>query len=587
MNIGCSPFTICGSIRRVFNPTPNPMRALSRDFSPRKTIPRFVATSFTLGSFLLATHAAFGAFGVSNSGGFYTVDSGAKLVFKINQSTGDMTSCKYNGVEYQNPSHFSHVESGLGSGTSVSVTTSGNNIIITEHSSKWYGSGNIYHYMVVVKGVDTIYMATYVDSNGGGELRWFSDLDYTVTGMPPGMSQRNQTGGTPVNSPDTVVMPDGTTRSKYDCNQMAKELTVLGASGSGIGVYIAYGNRESSSGGPFFRDIQETSDSKVWGGPGFTNFIYNYLFSGHSQTEPQRLNVLYGPYAMIFTPGPVPAAPDMSFMYNFGFHGSVPASARGRVSLNGVSGIKPGYTYYMGFTNAAAQYWSTLNSTGGGGCPNMKPGTYKMTVYKNELAVWTGSVTVTAGAGTSVHTVTANDPSDASAIWRIGDWDGTPLEYKFAVQKFQGFPQIVSFFGPDNRWSWGPTTFAAGSAPSNFPAYEFRDKNSPITVTFNLTAAQVAAHTVNIGITCAQFGARPQISINSWTSAVPSSSTQPNSRNLAVATYRGNNFTFHYSVPASAFNAGANTMKINCVSGDSSTGWGGPVLSFDCVELEN
>ncbi|MGC3990573.1 MAG: hypothetical protein QM796_13005 [Chthoniobacteraceae bacterium] len=51
----------------------------------------------------------------------------------------------------------------------------------------------------------------------------------------------------------------------------------------------------------------------------------------------------------------------------------------------------------------------------------MKPGTYSMVVYKNELAVWTGSVTVAAGSPTTVNTVTATDPSSTSTIWRIGD----------------------------------------------------------------------------------------------------------------------------------------------------------------------
>jgi len=127
----------------------------------------------------------------------------------------------------------------------------------------------------------------------------------------------------------------------------------------------------------------------------------------------------------------------------------------------------------------------------------MKPGTYTMTIYKKELAVWTGSVTVTAGNATTVHTVTPTDPSGVATIWRIGDWDGTPLEFKYAVQQYEGFSDVVSFFGADNRWSWAPMTFAVGSAASSFPAYEYRDENSPITITFNLTAAQVAAHTVD------------------------------------------------------------------------------------------
>src|SRR4051794_35449137 len=43
----------------------------------------------------------FAAFGLTSSGGFYTVDTGAGLVFKVNQTSGDITSLVFNGVEYQ------------------------------------------------------------------------------------------------------------------------------------------------------------------------------------------------------------------------------------------------------------------------------------------------------------------------------------------------------------------------------------------------------------------------------------------------------------------------------------------------------
>src|SRR5260370_847057 len=45
--------------------------------------------------------AAATAFGVTSSGGFYTVSTGAGLTFKIRQSTGGMTSLNINGTELQ------------------------------------------------------------------------------------------------------------------------------------------------------------------------------------------------------------------------------------------------------------------------------------------------------------------------------------------------------------------------------------------------------------------------------------------------------------------------------------------------------
>ena len=82
--------------------------------------------------------------------------------------------------------------------------------------------------------------------------------------------------------------------------------------GSGLGVYMAYGTRESSSGGPFFRDIEQQGTSA-------SVEVYNYMWSGHNDTEAQRLGVLHGPYAPHgWRARPRPAAPDMSFMASLG-----------------------------------------------------------------------------------------------------------------------------------------------------------------------------------------------------------------------------------------------------------------------------
>src|SRR2546422_9384047 len=112
-------------------------------------------------------HAA--TFGLVSGGGFFTVDTGAGLVFKIRQSGGDLTSLRFNGTELQpTGTNGSHVESGLGSTAVVTGRQTGNFVIITESVTNWYGSGTLVHYLVAVNGQNTIYMATFVDSAGGG-----------------------------------------------------------------------------------------------------------------------------------------------------------------------------------------------------------------------------------------------------------------------------------------------------------------------------------------------------------------------------------------------------------------------------------
>lgn len=510
------------------------------------------------------------AFGYTSGGGYYTVSTGAGLTFKISQSNGDMTSFAYNGTELTSPSRPSNVESGLGSGASVSAYQTGGYIVVTESVTNWYGSGMLHHYFVVRSGENNVYMATYVDSNGAGELRWIQSLNRAV--LPNIEVPSDTKGGTAIESTD-IYLVNGQTRSKYYGNQQAKDLTIRGVTGSGVGVFMDYGNRESSSGGPFFRDIQEqgTSDSIQ---------VYNYLWSGHNDTESQRLNVLYGPYAVMVTNGSTPSAPDLSFMYGFGFAGTVSASGRGYV-VGKASGVDSSTTPMIGWANSAAQYWATTDpSTGDFSSPAMKPGTYTQTLYQGELAVATRSVTVSAGATTTGQNLTSGWSTPSSPIFRIGGWDGTPSGFK-------NWGNLTTMHPSDTRnSSWGPVTYTVGSSQASaFPAYQWKGENNPTTVVFNLSSSQIAARTVRIGISAAYGGGRPQITVNNWTSAAPSASNQPSSRSLTIGTYRGNNALYTFSVPSSAFVSGTNRMTISVISGSSGTGFLSPGYSYDCVEM--
>ena len=137
---------------------------------------------------------------------------------------------------------------------------------------------------------------------------------------------------------------------------------------------------------------------------------------------------------------------------------------------------------------------------------------------------------------------------------------------------------------------WAPSTFTVGSSQnSSFPSVQFRGTNTPTTVKFNLTSTQAAAaHTLKIGITGAYNNGRPSVLINGHALSNPGASSQPNSRSFTIGTYRGNNTTFSWSIPASDFVTGQNTMTISPISGSSDLG---PFLSaafgYDCVELDN
>ena len=514
-----------------------------------------------------APAASAASFGFTSSGGFFTITTGAGLVFKIHQSTGGMTSLNINGTELQpSGTNESHVESGIPSPT-VTAQQTGNFIIITASTSTWYGSGPLRHYYVAVNGQNNVYMATYVGS--AGEVRWIQYLNRNILTNINTPSDIN--GGTTIESKD-IFLVNGQTRSKYYSNRQAMNLTPRGVTGSGIGVYMAYGLRESSSGGPFFRDIEQQ-------GTGASVEVYNYMWSGHNDTEPQRLGVLYGPYALMVAGTSTPAAPDMSFMYNFGFAGSVAPSGRGFVSGT-ASGVAGGVGVTVGWASSQAQYWTALPSNGNFTSPAMKPGTYTQTLYQGELGVATRTVTVNAGSTTSGQNIASAWFTPASPIFRIGTWDGTPSGFLNSAN--------LTFMHPsDTRMAhWGPITYTVGSSSAQFPAYTWKAINNPTTVRFTLSSGQIAARTVRIGITAAYAGGRPQITVNNWASPGPGASAQPNSRSLTIGTYRGNNALYTYNVPASAFVAGTNTMTITVLSG--SGGLGGylsPGYSYDCVEM--
>jgi rhamnogalacturonan endolyase len=519
------------------------------------------------------------SFGITTSSSSYIVDTGGNVIFKVAKSNADITSITYQGTELTAPhsitNRYSHYESGLSS-SSTTITTSvdltGGTAILTATDS----SLGVTQYYVARNGYDIIYMATYAGGSSPptpGEMRYIFYLDRSIFTVDP-YSDIN--GLTTLEGSDVFVDPStGYTYSKFYSSRRNVDDTYHGVTGTGVGAFMMIGSREKGSGGPFFKDIAEQGTG--------AEELYNYMYSGHEQTESYRPG-LQGPYALEITDGSNPVAVDYSFMDGLGISGWVAASGRGTVAGT-ASGVPSGYTVTVGLSNSAAQYWATADpSSGAYSIGSVLPGTYTETLYANELAVGSQSVTVTAGSTTNRDiSATTTIPTP---IWRIGTWDGTPNE-------FLNEPALNTEHPSDTRLApWNNVSFVVGTnADSDWPAAQWKDVNNDNQITFTLTADQAAvANTLRIGITDAFAGGRPYIKVNvgqpyAWTSALPSPSSQPNSRSITRGTYRGNNTTFTYNIPKSALVAGANTIDIIVNSGSSGSGYLSPAIVYDAIDL--
>lgn len=461
----------------------------------------------------LGSENADAAFGLTTATGYYQVDTGAGLVFRVRrtdngsstQSAGDIMSLKWNGTEYQNQSRGSQITSGfdyLYSGvSSVSVSAA---VVNTNYIKITVQAGNLTHYYMARNGYPHIYMGTYFTTEPDihGLVRYILRIPSGLLPNGPTPSDiRNTT--TTVESGDIFALSNGQTRSKHYSNQRLKDWSYIGATGSSVGIWVVRDNNEGNSGGPFYRCLLNqctSTDQEI-------TYIVNY---GEAQTEAYRPGILNA-YTAVFTIGGTPSTSiDTSWFSGMGLSGYLASASRGRVTGVAINGRDTNYSYTVGFSNATAQYWTAAAASNGYfNCTGMRPGTYTMKVYKNELAVDTRSVTVTAGGITVLNSFTiAGDPSSVAPIWRIGNWDGTPAE-------FRNGSSITTMHPSDPRLSgWNPGTYVIGSStPSSFPCYQWKGVNGSQAVQFTLTSAQAAAaRTVRIGLTCAYAGARPKVS---------------------------------------------------------------------------
>lgn len=521
------------------------------------------------------TPASAVGFGHTDDGTNYVVDTGAGLVFKVNHSNGDLSSFVYNGIEYQGyGGRNSHIESGLGAST-VTVSTPATGVVLIK-----VVHGTLIHYYAARSGQNNIYLFTYKPDTSVTAGRYIARLKPGI--FPTTYPDTWSNSDTVIESADVFAKADGTTRSKHFSDLRTIDYDYFGFSTSAASVWVVRSSKEKDSGGPFIRQLLRHGNESGAG-------LYEHLYYAEGQTEAERFG-LHGPYVLAFTDGAAPTSAvsgrdNTAWIDALGLTGWTGAGGRGRIVGNGLAGRDSSYAYVVGLSNSEAQYWAKVDAaTGKYAVPGVLPGTYTLTVYKGELAVHTQDVTVTAGAATTLHTITiAGDPAADTALWRIGDWNGTPAGFKNASLVTHAHPS-------DSRaaaWTGGPYVIGSSTA-SDWPAYQFKEINQGLRISFTLTAAQAAGDcTLRIGITSAKANGRPQITVNdTWTSEIPAAATEPSTRTLTVGSYRGNNHTYTYVIPAGRLVPGTNTLRIDAASG--SAGGGGylsPSYGFDALDL--
>ncbi|KAI1429657.1 polysaccharide lyase family 4 protein [Xylaria sp. FL1777] len=515
------------------------------------------------------------AFGFTKSGNNYVIDAGSSepLVFTVSGTSCDITSIKYRNVELQGQSKGSHISSGLGSAT-VSVTQ------VSGSSNKYVKvtcvTSTLTHYLVAKSGDSTIYMATYITAEPSiGELRFIARLQSSKlpNEYPYGIVSTTAGSSSAVEGSD-VFLVNGQTRSKFYSSTrfIDKDAQCVYGGSDEIHVCMLTPQPESSSGGPFFRDIETNN------GGDDTN-LYWYMNSGHVKIEEWRANVLHGPYMMVFSRSGVPSIKDadVSFFSELDVKGFVPTSSRGYVSGT-ASGVPSNLQTVVHWYNSAAQYWAIASSNGAFKSPAMKTGSYTMVLYQGEYKVATATgVSVSAGGTTSKNI--ASTLASHNSLWKIGEYDGQPTGFLNADKFLRMHPS-------DSRMSaWNPMTYTIGSSSlGQFPMALFQNVNNPVTIKFNLASAPGAA-TLRIATTLSFSGSRPQAKVNSWSGPSPPAPTKIDSRGVTRGAYRGYGEVYDVNIPSGTLVAGSNTITISSISGSSSSGFLNPNLIFDCVEL--
>ena len=239
----------------------------------------------TLTTFLLAPAAVFAAWGYTDDGKNYVIDTNANLIVKVSKTNGDMTSIKYRGVEYNGQNgRNSHVESGLAAGkVTIQQYTSPANIIKVTMKV-----GTLVHTLVFRYGNPNVYIFMNKKDTSITVSRYILRVPPNVfTSNPNEDTDWIPSAATAIESGDIDGYEARTWSKHYSGKKYGRTMDYdwVGYTNNNVGMYMIRSNHEKASGGPFFRSLVRRGGS---GGPDLYD-IYHYNMG--TSTAPQVLDL--------------------------------------------------------------------------------------------------------------------------------------------------------------------------------------------------------------------------------------------------------------------------------------------------------
>ncbi|HLL66890.1 MAG TPA: polysaccharide lyase family protein [Micromonosporaceae bacterium] len=246
--------------------------------------------------------------------------------------------------------------------------------------------------------------------------------------------------------------------TKYDWAVYQKDHVLHGLYGNGYGVWAVLPNKEAFNGGPLRQDLtvhQTTGGPVVLVEPQATHYGSPALevYGEWSKT--------FGPYFLYLNTGddPVALRADAMRYARFSAHaefydqvalpGWTPTSERSSVSgririrgshnMAGAVAVLSDNRVDFQRTVLGYQYWSEVNVDGSFHLRNVRPGTYRLSVYKP--GVWgeyaRDDVVVSADCRLRLPEAVWEPPRNGRTVWQIGTPDRTSAEFRRGAEARQ------------------------------------------------------------------------------------------------------------------------------------------------------
>ncbi|BCS19875.1 uncharacterized protein APUU_20307A [Aspergillus puulaauensis] len=522
-------------------------------------------------SLLLATGAL--AISVDTGNGTLVVDTGGDLVVTFNSDDCDITSIKYQGTEYQNEPNYSHLASGLGSGTSVEYDTIDDSVVVSCSVSK--DELDLTQYYIFLDGAPTIYLGTSTVSNPEvGELRFIFRLQGLQGAYPTGNVSDTRVG-TVIESED-IWETDGETRAKHYSAERFIDDQIHCAYGDVYACLIKpIRGYEASTGGPFYRDIRLNLIEDD------CHDVSYYMNHGDFPWDVVRTG-FHGPYIFTFADSlPEPGDFDYSFIENLGLEGYLGDGERGIV-VGTASGTSSDFPVVVHWYNDDYQQWVYAESDGSFESPLLAPGTYTQAFYQDELLAGNTTVTVKAGA-TATATITATNPiitEDRTKIFQLGDYDGRPVGFLNADK------QHHMHVSDERMGAWDTPTFVVGtSSDDEFPMAIFQDINNDREIEFDLESAVNTATHFRIGTTLSFYYGEPTVQVNNYTCEDFPNPNASGGRGITKGMTHGDMTVYTCEIPSGTLVAGTNSVTLGVTASKDGSSWLSPNYILDFVEL--